>query len=432
MDLQGIVGSGISPVDVDVLSHESMEISMGPQHPSTHGVLRVLLDLEGEVIRDAKPVIGYLHSGFEKLYESKTYLQGVTLCDRMDYLAPLLYELAYALSVEQLAGIEVPERCKYIRVTMAELQRIASHLVWLGTHAMDIGAMTVFLYCMRERESILNLIEMIVGGRITPAYIRPGGLANDISPEFMKQTLEFTDVFPSNVDEYEALLTENQIWLERTKGVGILTREMAINYGASGPMIRGAGIRWDIRKARPYSGYEKFEFEVPIGQSGDSYDRYLVRLVEMRQSTRIIRQAIEEMPEGPIYADAPQIVPPTDGRVNHFNVPGGLVEIEGSRDIGPLKKHLARGMEELIRHFMIVTEGYRLPAGEAYVPIESSKGELGFYIVSDGSSKPYRVRVRPPAFINLQALPEMVRGRLVADVVTTIGSIDIVLGEVDR
>lgn len=431
---QGTFDSGLVPVEIDTQEHESMEISMGPQHPSTHGVLRVILNLEGESVVGAKPVIGYLHTGFEKLYESKTYHQGVPLCDRMDYLSPLLYELAYALSVESIMGVEVPPRCQYIRVAMAELQRIASHLVWLGTHAMDLGASSVFLYCMRERELILGIIEMLIGARIMPSYIRPCGLANDISPEVMQKILEFIDLFPSRVDEYEDLLTNNQIWIERTKGVGVLTREMAINYGVSGPLLRGSGVNWDIRKARPYSGYENFDFEVPVGENGDSYDRYLVRLTEMRQSNRIIRQALEGLPEGPYYADASQYIPPSmeGDRVGHVNHPGGLAEIENSRDIGPLKKYLASGMEELIRHFIIMTEGYRPPAGEAYIPIESSKGELGFYIVSDGSNKPYRVRVRPPSFVNLQALPAMVEGRLVADVVTTIGSIDIVLGEVDR
>lgn len=416
----------------DVLTRQTMELNMGPQHPSTHGVLRLVLELEGETVVQARPVIGYLHTGFEKLYESKTYLQGVVLCPRMDYLSPLLYELAYALSVEKLMGIDVPERCKHIRVAMAELQRIMSHQVWLGTHAMDIGAATVFIYCMRERETILNLVEMIAGGRITPSYIRPGGLANDVSDDFVSETLAFMDVVPSKIDEYEDLLTKNKIWLERTKGVAVLPADIAISHSVTGPMLRGCGVRWDIRKSNPYSGYEKFDFDVPVGQAGDTYDRYLVRLEEMRQSVRIVRQAMQSLPVGPIYADAPQCVPPTDGRAGHFNVPGGLQEIEGSRDIGPLKKHLAKGMEELIRHFIIMTEGYSPPAGEAYVPIESSKGELGFYVISNGSNHPWRVRVRGPSFANLQALPTMVEGGLVADVVTAIGSIDIVLGEVDR
>lgn len=394
--------------------------------------MRVLLDLEGEIIRGTKPVIGYLHTGFEKLYEGKTYHKGVALCDRMDYLSPLIYELAYALSVEKLIGVEVPRRCSYIRVMLAELQRIASHLVWLGTHAMDIGAMTVFLYCMRDRELILNLIEMVSGGRITPSFIRPCCVANDITPEFMQKAAEFTDLFPSRVDEYESLLTNNQIWIDRTRGVAVLSREDALSLGVSGPMIRGSGMQWDIRKARPYSAYEEFDFEVPFSEVGDAYGRYQVRLTEMRQSSLIIRQAVDGMPEGPVYADAPQYVLPADYRQGHFNYPGGLHPVENSRDIGPLKDNIYKGMEELIRHFIIMSQGYRPPAGEAYVPVESSKGELGFYIVSDGSEKPYRVRVRPPSFMNLQALPAMVEGRLIADVVTAIGSIDIVLGEVDR
>ncbi len=416
----------------DILTRQTMELNMGPQHPSTHGVLRLILDLEGETIVRAEPVIGYLHSGFEKLYEAKTYHQGVALCPRMDYLSPLLYELAYTLSVEKLIGIDVPERCKHIRIAMAELQRIMSHQVWLGTHAMDIGAATVFLYCMRDREIILNLVEMVTGGRITPSYIRPGGLANDVSDEFVTKALQFMDVVPAKIDEYEALLTKNKIWLERTKGVAVLPADVAISYSVTGPMLRASGVKWDIRKSDPYSGYERFDFEVPVGRVGDTYDRYLVRLEEMRQSARIVRQALETLPGGPIHADVPQYVAPADGRVGHFNEPGGLEEIDGSRDIGPLKKHLAKGMEELIRHFIVMTEGYQPPAGEAYVPIESSKGELGFYIVSNGSNLPWRVRIRGPSFANLQALPTMVEGGLVADVVTAIGSIDIVLGEVDR
>ncbi len=307
-----------------------------------------------------------------------------------------------------------------------------SHQVWLGTHAMDIGAATVFLYCMRDREIILNLVEMVTGGRITPSYIRPGGLANDVSDEFVTKALQFMDVVPAKIDEYEALLTKNKIWLERTKGVAVLPADVAISYSVTGPMLRASGVKWDIRKSDPYSGYERFDFEVPVGRVGDTYDRYLVRLEEMRQSARIVRQALETLPGGPIHADVPQYVAPADGRVGHFNEPGGLEEIDGSRDIGPLKKHLAKGMEELIRHFIVMTEGYQPPAGEAYVPIESSKGELGFYIVSNGSNLPWRVRIRGPSFANLQALPTMVEGGLVADVVTAIGSIDIVLGEVDR
>ncbi|MFH1624389.1 MAG: NADH dehydrogenase (quinone) subunit D [Pseudomonadota bacterium] len=386
---------------------ETLTINMGPQHPSTHGVLRLVLELDGEVVVKVTPHIGYLHRGVEKLAENKTYHQCITLVDRLDYLAGMSNNLAYVLAVEKLLGIEVPERAQYIRVIMAELQRIASHLIWLGTHAHDLGAMTPLFYALRERDEILFLFEMVCGARLTPSYLRIGGLADDLPDGFEAKTKEFIETFPSKVAEYETLLTKNWIWIQRTKGVGILSKEDAINLGASGPVIRGSDICWDIRKSNPYSGYENFDFVIPTGKNGDCYDRYLVRMEEMRQSAEIVRQALERLPKGEINAHEPKVVLPP-------------------------KEDVYTNMAALIHHFKIVSEGFTPPVGEVYSSIEAPKGELGFYIVSDGTNKPYRLRIRPPSFINLEALPTMVEGRLIADVIAVIGSIDIVLGEVDR
>ena len=384
-----------------------MTINMGPQHPATHGVLRLVLELDGEVVVKATPHVGQLHRGVEKLSETKTYHQVIPLTDRMDYTNGIGNNLGYVLTVEKLLGIEAPKRAQYIRVALTELQRLAAHLIWLATHALDIGAMTVLFYCFRDRESILRIIEEVSGGRLTPTYFRIGGLSKDVPEEFKERVMGFLGDFPGRINEYETLLTKNVIWMRRTKRVGILTAEDAINYGASGPTLRGSGVRWDVRKRFPYSGYDEFDFEIPIGEVGDVYDRYMVRLEEMRQSIRIIQQAVENLPDGRIMADDPRVVLPP-------------------------KDDVQRDIDALIRQFKIVSEGFEPPKGEVFMSVEAPKGELGFYIVSDGSNHPYRIKIRTPSFMNLSALPKMVEGGLIADVVSTIGSIDIVLGEIDR
>ncbi len=393
----------------DGQSVDTMTINMGPQHPSTHGVMRLILTINGETVVKVVPDIGFLHTGIEKTAEAKTYHQALVLTDRMDYLAPLNNNLGYSLAVEKLLGIEdeISEKIQFVRVALAELQRIASHLVWLGTHALDLGAMSVFLYCFRERELILDVFEDISGVRMMTSYICPGGLQADVTSTFEKKVRDFTSIFPDRLQEYHDLLTNNQLWIERTKGIGILRSEDAIAYGASGPTLRGSNVVWDIRKAFPYSGYEKFTFDIPVGTNGDVYDRYLVRMLEMRESLAIINQAMDGMPTGPYRVQNPKITPPPKWKIT------------GS-------------MESLIHHFKLFTEGYRVPQGEVFVRTEAPKGELGFYIVSDGSAKPYRMHVRAPSFANLEVLPLMVEGRLLSDVVAAIGSIDIVLGEVDR
>ncbi|MFZ0960160.1 MAG: NADH dehydrogenase (quinone) subunit D [Terriglobia bacterium] len=382
-------------------------LSMGPQHPSTHGVLRLVLELEGETVLRAIYDIGYLHTGFEKSFESKTYSQGITLTDRMDYLAPLSNNLGFCLATEKLLGLEIPPRAQWIRVLLTELTRIQSHLVWLGTHAIDLGAMSVFLYCFREREEILHIFEVVSGQRMMTSYFRVGGLALEPPLGWLNGVEKFAKRFPARIDEYEALLTRNPIWLRRTQGVGHISAEDAIAYGLSGPSLRGSGVDWDLRKRQPYSGYEKFDFKVATRPEGDVYGRYLARVEEMRQSLRIVNQAMEGLPTGPIKADAPHIVLPD-------------------------RESMKTSIEALIYHFKIVTEGFHPPVGEVYQAIESPRGELGFYMVSDGSPKPFRCHVRAPSFANLQALPKMIEGRLIADVVACIGTIDIVLGEVDR
>lgn len=385
----------------------TMVLNMGPQHPSTHGVLRIVLEVDGETVVDAKPVIGYLHTGFEKLSEHKTYNKNIPIYDRIDYLAPLSNELAYVLAVEKLIGLEVPKRAQYIRVLMAEVTRINSHLVWLGTHAHDIGAMSVLLYCFREREKVLDLYEMISGQRMMANYLRVGGCALDMPTGFEENVQKFAREFPRFIDEYETLLTENPIWKQRTRGIGVISREDAVDLSLSGPMLRGTGIAWDLRKAQPYSSYEDFEFEVAADDGGDVYARYKVRVKELRESTKIIQQCLDGMPGGDYINRNPDFVPPE-------------------------RKLISTSMESLIRHFKLYTEGFRPPPGEVYAPIEGPKGEIGFYIVSDGSAQPYRVRIRPPCFINLQSLGKLVRGHLISDVIAIIGSIDVVLGEVDR
>jgi len=386
---------------------ETMVINMGPQHPSTHGVLRVILELDGEVVVKATPDIGFLHRGLEKLAESKTYHQCITLTDRLDYVAGMSNNLAYVLAVEKFLGIEAPPRAQAIRVLFCELQRIASHLLWLGTHAHDIGAMTPLFYALRERDEVLFMFEMVCGARLTPSYFRVGGLAQDLPEGLETKCRDFVNTFPGHVDEYETLLTKNKIWMKRTQGVGAMSAEEAINWGLSGPILRASNVNWDIRKVMPYCGYDSYDFIIPRGRNGDVYDRYLVRLMEMRQSNEIVRQVLARMPAGEINAADPRVVYPPKWKVQE-------------------------SIEALIHHFHIASEGFSVPKGEVYASIESPKGELGFYLVSDGGNKPARFRIRPPSFMNLSALPAMVEGRLISDVVAIIGSIDIVLAEVDR
>jgi len=384
-----------------------MTISFGPQHPSTHGVLRLELILDGEMLVKATPDIGYLHTGMEKLFEYKKWQQGIVITDRMDYLNPLGNNLAYVMAVEKLLGIEIPERAQTIRVLMCELQRIASHLVWLGTHALDIGAMTVFFYCFREREKILNLIEAASGGRLTPSYFRIGGLMMDLPAGFERRCKQFTDDFLAALQEFHTLLTGNKIFQRRTQGIGYISAEDAIDWGLTGPSLRGSGVEIDVRRTNPYTSYETYDFEIPTEQSGDVWGRYMVRMREMKESHKISVQALSRLKPGSIKADAPKVVLP---------------------DREAMKTH----MDALIHHFLIVAEGFDVPAGEIYHPIEGSKGELGCYIKSNGGPKPARVHFRGPSFVNLSALPLMAEGEMVADVVAIIGSIDIVLGEIDR
>jgi NADH-quinone oxidoreductase subunit D len=385
----------------------TMILNMGPQHPSTHGVLRVLLEIDGETVVRIMPDIGFLHTGIEKTCEAKFYQQVVPLTDRIDYLCPMTNNLCYVLAVEKLLGLEIPPKARWIRVLMNELTRINSHLVWLGTHALDIGAMTVFLYCFREREEILNLFEAISGQRMMTSYFRIGGLALEPPLGFFERVQEFAGRFPEKVDEYENLLTGNPIWMMRTKGVARMTAEDAIALGASGPTLRGSGVDIDLRRDMPYSGYENFKFKVPVAQEGDVFARYMCRVMELRESIKIVQQALEGMPEGAIKADAPGVVLPD-------------------------REKMKTQMEALIYHFKIITEGFAVPAGEVYQAVESPRGEMGYYIVSDGTAKPYRVHMRAACLANLQTLPKMCEGGLIADVVAAIGSIDIVLGEIDR
>jgi NADH-quinone oxidoreductase subunit D len=387
---------------------KTMVLNMGPQHPSTHGVLRVVLELEGETVIKATPEIGYLHTGIEKTCEKLTYSQAITLTDRIDYLAPLSNNLGYCLAVEKLLGIEVPKRAQYIRVLLTELTRIASHLVWIGTHAIDLGAMSVFLYCFREREEVLKIFEMVSGQRMMTSYFRIGGLALEPPPGWLDRVEKFLKLMPPRLDEYENLLTGNRIWWARTKGIGIVSAADAIAYGMSGPSLRSTGIDYDVRKYFPYSSYEEFEFDVPVRAEGDCFARYVLRVAEIRESIKIVKQAIAKVPAaGPIRTDAPGIVPPQ-------------------------REKMKTEMESLIYHFKIFTEGFSPAPGEVYQRIESPRGELGVFVASDGSPKPYRVKFRTPSFVNLQALPKLVEGKLIADVVACIGTIDIVLGEVDR
>ena len=386
---------------------EKVILSMGPQHPATHGVLRLVLELEGETVLRALYDIGYLHTGFEKSFEKLTYHQDITLTDRMDYLAPLSNNLGFCLAVEKLIGLEIPPRAQWIRVLLTELTRIQSHLVWLGSHAIDLGAMSMFLYCFREREEILDIFEMVSGQRMMTSFFRVGGLALEPPPGWLKRVEKVIQQLPARIEEYETLLTRNPIWLRRTVGIGKISPEDAVALSLSGPSLRASGVKWDIRKSEPYSGYDKFEFEIPTRPEGDVYARYMVRVEEMRQSLKIVRQAMQGLPEGPVRAKAP-----------HF--------------VLPEREEMKTSIEALIYHFKIVTEGFRPPVGEVYQTIESPRGELGYYMVSDGSPRPLRCHVRAPSFANLQALPKIIVGHMIADVVAAIASLDPILGEVDR
>ena len=389
------------------VGENTMIVNMGPQHPSTHGVLRVITELDGETIVQCKCVIGYLHTGMEKEAEYQQYLKCVPMTDRMDYLNANGNNLAHALAVEQLLGCEIPQRAQYIRVILAELSRIASHLVWLGTHALDMGAMTPFFYTFQQRELILDLFEMVSGVRMMPSWIIPGGLRGDIPDEFEPRLRAFLKSFDEEMDTLEGLINENPIWKERTYDVGILSAADALSLGCSGPILRASGVNWDLRKDKPYSSYEDFNFSVPVGRTGDVYDRYLVRMVELRESAKIIEQAIDGLPEGAYCTSDRKIAPPP-------------------------KPEIDTSMESLIHHFKLYTEGFRPPVGEAYAAVEGSKGELGFYIVSDGNNRPYRWHERPSSFMNLKSLEVLAKGRMIADLIAIIGSIDIVLGEIDR
>jgi len=386
---------------------ETMTVNMGPQHPSTHGVLRLVIELDGEIIEKITPHIGYLHRGVEKLSEHRTYHQTIPLTDRLDYLAPMSNNLGYVLAVEKLLAIEVPERAETVRVILAELTRLKSHLVWIACHALDIGAMTVFIYAFREREKIMELYEKISGARMTSNYFRVGGLSADVYPGFEKDVQEIIDTFPGYIDTYEGLLTKNTIWLQRTVGNGVISAEDAIDAGITGPALRGSGVDWDLRRDNPYSGYEKYSFKVPVGEKCDTFDRYKVRLVEMREAINIVSQALKALKPGPVLADAPQVCYPP-------------------------KENVYNSIEGLIHHFKIASEGFPVPEGEVYQSVEAPKGELGYYLVSDGGNKPYRMRVRPPSFVNLSAIEKMAKGAMIADLVAVIGTLDIVLGEIDR
>jgi len=386
---------------------DTMTLNMGPSHPSTHGVFRVVMEMDGEIVVSAEPEIGYLHTGIEKTSENKRYVHVIPMTDRLDYLAPPQNNLAFCLTTEKLLQCEIPPRAQYLRVIMCELARIGSHLVWLATHALDIGAMTVFLYCWREREMILDLNEEISGVRMMTSYIRVGGVMKDATPEWLGKVRKFIDYLPAKIDEYERLLTHNPIWLDRTQGVGVMTREEAVNWSLSGPALRASGVDFDFRKKRPYSGYENFEFDVPVGKNGDVYDRYLMRVEELRQSRRIVAQALNNLPDGP-----------------H--------KVQDNKVSLPARDTLHTSMESLIHHFKLVSEGVSVPKGETYVPTEGPRGEVGFYIVSDGSNVPYRVKLRAPSFMAIPGMCQMMAGSFIADVVAIIGSIDIVMGEVDR
>jgi len=397
------------PIDTEKKETVQKEITlnMGPQHPATHGVLRLVLDLQGETVVgcDARP--GYLHRGIEKWMESRTYHQIIPMTDRLEYITCMNNNLGYVVAVEKLAGIVVPERAQFIRTLMAELTRLSGHLVWLGTHALDIGAMTVCMYTLRERELILDLTEMVTGARQTISYVRIGGLRNDVPRDFIDKCREFTELFPKRLEDYDTLIRENRIWLKRTVGIGVFSAEEAVNYGLTGGTLRGSGVNYDLRKVEPYAAYDKVEFDVPLGKNGDVYDRYIVRINEMRQSNRIIKQCLDMMQAGPIMTDDPRYAMPE-------------------------KTQVMQNMQSLAHQFVYMSKWVPMPKGEVYVATEAPKGELGFYIVSDGSGRPYRIKIRAPSYVHVSALSKMVTGHMMADVIACIGTIDIVLGEVDR
>ena len=397
----------VPTLTVEADQDRTVVLNMGPQHPSTHGVLRLVVEIDGETIVRVRPDIGFLHTGIEKTCEAKFYQQVVPLTDRINYLDTFSNNLCYCLAVEKLLGLEIPERAQWIRVLLTELSRLNSHLIWLGTHAMDIGALTVFLYTFREREEILRLFEAVAGQRMMASYFRIGGLSMEPPLDFFDRVQAFIRTFPEKIDEYSNLLTGNPIFINRLKGVGYLSAADAIALGVSGPPLRASGVDFDLRRDMPYSSYEKFQFQVPVSTDGDCWARYLVRLIEMRESVKIIQQALDGMPDGPVKADAPKVVLPD-------------------------REKMKTQMEALIHHFKIVTEGFNVPAGEVYQGIECGHGQMGYYVVSDGSAKPYRVHMRYPSFPTLQAIETMCKGRLIADLVAVIGSIDIVLGEIDR
>jgi len=389
------------------LETRELTISLGPQHPATHGVLRLVLTLDGETVIKCTPHVGYLHRGIEKLGENRTYFSALPLTDRLDYISSMNSNVGYVNAVEKLFGIEAPERAKFIRTMVAEMGRISSHIVWLGTHVLDIGATTPFLYAFRERERILDLFETLCGARLTVSYPRIGGVRNDISQEFLDELYKFVFEFPDRIDDYETLVTENRVWKKRTVGIGVISVEEAVNWGLTGGMLRGSGVCYDVRKHAPYDAYDRVEFDIPLGKNGDCYDRYLVRVGEMRQANRIIKQCIEKLPTGPVMADSPKFtLPPKD--------------------------MVLKDMEHLIHQFVLITKGPSAPEGEIYSATEVPKGELGFYFVSDGAGKPHRMRVRAPSFVHASILPKLCEGGFVADVIANIGSIDIVLGECDR
>ena len=402
-EIRAKFGTGMEILDAE----EHMLLSMGPQHPSTHGVLRLLVELDGETVVNVAPDIGFLHTGVEKNMEAKTFTKALVMTDRMDYLSPMTNNMAYIMAVEKLLGIDITPRAQVIRVILAELSRVSSHLVWLGTHALDLAAMSVFLYCFREREYLLDIYEMVAGQRMMVSYYRPGGLWRDVPDEFVPAVRHFLDFFPAKIADYEALLDRNPIFLARTKDVGVISGEQAIAWGLSGPSLRGSGVDWDNRRDMPYAGYEKYEFDVPVEQVGDVYARYRCRMREMRESLRIIRQAMDRLPKGPVNIDNHKIVPPP-------------------------RAELGRSMEAVIHHFKLWTEGFIAPDGYVYQVIESPRGEIGCYLRGNSTNKPARVHFRGPSYVNLAALPLMAKNRFVADLVAVIGSIDIVLGEIDR
>lgn len=389
------------------LEGETFILNMGPQHPATHGVLRLILELDGEVVINCIPDIGFLHTGIEKNMEAKTYIKAEVMTDRLDYLNTVGNNLAYCLAIEKLADLDVPPRAQVIRVILTELQRLASHLVWLGTHCLDLGAMSMFLYCFREREFIMDILEMVSGQRMMTTYIRPGGVWRDVPAPFEDAVREFIKLLPKRIKEYEALVKKNRIFLERTRGIGVLSQENALLWGITGPMARASGINHDLRKAHPYSGYEQYDFDIPTQTDGDTYARYLVRMEEMRQSLRIVEQALDKLPAGPVQSNNRKYVPPP-------------------------RSELSTSMEAVIHHFKLWTEGFTPPEGSVYAAVESPKGELGVFLESDGGPKPLRVLMRTPSFTNLQVLPIIAKGHLVADLIALIGTIDIVLGDIDR